>query len=653
MKYILFFILFYFNFSYSQDKNKQDNPKSLIKTEAQKAKELARKAPISLYKIYTIQKDTILVDTTLTIKKEYDYNYLRKDNFGLLPFSNEGQPYTTLDFGLRKFSAYPEFGYIGKQFAYLGVNDIKYYSVPTPITQLYFKTVMEQGQNVDALISVNTSKQFNFSIAFKGLRSLGKYINQLSSTGNFRFTTSYFTKNEKYHINFHFTGQDILNGENGGLTNVEDFENGDKAFDNRARLQVYFKDAKTLLKGKRFFVDHNLRINSNDAENNLYLSHQFIYEHKFFEFNQVTEASTNNNSTLTFNRFGNAFVSGNIIDQSFNDKTYNKVGLVFENKTLGKFQFFAENFIYNYNFSNPFTVVSTGNTSEIYAINTLKGSINSVGGEYNYQKKNWKGVFTYSNSVSKQAMRNLDAFITYKVDSKTNFSFQYQNISKLPNFNYLLNQSSYFSYNWVNNFKNEKINTISAIANTKWLNVAVKFTTLNDYLYFADTSDNIIYQFVSPKQFANTISYVSLKLGREFKFRKWALDNTFLYQTVAQDEAILNVPKYTTRNMLYYSNHFFKRALYIQTGIILNYFSKYYQSDYNPIVGDFFIQNKKLIGDFPMLDFFVNGRIRQTRIYLKAEHFNSSFTGNKFYATPTSPYHDFIIRFGLVWDFFQ
>jgi hypothetical protein len=71
------------------------------------------------------------------------------------------------------------------------------------------------------------------------------------------------------------------------------------------------------------------------------------------------------------------------------------------------------------------------------------------------------------------------------------------------------------------------------------------------------------------------------------------------------------------------------------------------------VLGEFFVQNEKEIGGFPMLDFFVNARIRQTRIFFKAEHFNSSFTGNNFYAAPEYPYRDFLIRFGLVWNFFK
>jgi len=56
------------------------------------------KANIKLYKSFNSQKDTIYIDTSLTIQDEYKYNYLRKDNFGLFSFSNEGYLYNQLDF---------------------------------------------------------------------------------------------------------------------------------------------------------------------------------------------------------------------------------------------------------------------------------------------------------------------------------------------------------------------------------------------------------------------------------------------------------------------------------------------------------------------------------------------------------------------------
>jgi len=641
----LLFSLFTFSQEITKEPVKDKAPKSLRKTDEQKAKELAQKAPITSYRIITLDRDTTYVDTSLTIKKEYEYNYLRKDAFGLLPFVNEGQTYNTLQYSLVEFTPYPEFGYKAKHFNYLEVKDIKYYSVATPLTELYFKTVMEQGQSVDALVTLNTSERFNFSVAYKGLRSLGKYINQLTSAGNFRFTTSYSTKKGQYIVNAHFAGQDLLNGENGGITTPIDFESKDQDFKERQRLEVYLKDAKSFLKGKRVFFDHTFRINPEKGSNNLYITHQFNYESKFFEYNQLTVPSTV--GTRKVNRFGPANTTSGINDQVHYNHMYNKVGAVYENSTLGKFQFFIEDYRYNYYYNSVYIYpdhIVPGNLSD---------KINSVGGQYEYRKDKWNGKILYSNSLTDQSLTNIDGSINYAFDKKNNVSFRYQNMNKLPDLIYNLHQSSYDNYIWSNNFKNEKINNIEINANTQWASASFQLSNLNDKLYFSDDSTNDSIQLVSPKQFGKAIKYLSLKVNKEFRFWKLALDNTLLYQKVDQD-SILSVPDFVTRNTLYFSDYFFKHALYIQTGVTFNYFTKYYANNYNPVIGEFFIQHKQEIGDFANFDFFINARVRQTRIFLKAEHFNSAFSGtNNFYSAPGYPYRDFLIRFGLVWNFFK
>lgn len=611
-----------------------------------------KRAAIDLYQIRSISNDTTYLDTSLTVHKEYIFNYLRKDNFGLLAFANEGQSYQTLDFGLNEFSSYPSIGFHGKHFNFLQVNDIQYYSVPTPLTELYFKTVMEQGQSLDAFITVNTSNNFNFSLAYKGLNSLGKYVNQLSSTGNFRFTTNFHTTDLRYQIKAHFTAQDIANGENGGIVNVMDFEGDDAAFSDRARLTVYNEDAKSLLEGNRYFIDHHFRLNKIKTTSNIYLDHQFNFENKFFEFTQKTISSAVldpiTGSNVNFNRYGDSYATNNISDKTRYNRLYNKIGATYQNTHLGKFQIFVEDFYFNYYYKRLI----------VFAVNSiipskLSDRIYSVGGSYTYQKGRWNGMATFSNSVSDLHMRNFDVKVRFQINEENSIGFKLQNTSKIPDHVYNLFQSSYKSYNWSNNFNNEKVTNFEAVADTKWVNVAAQISTLNDKLYYTNTStvQNVIT--IAPKQFAGTIKYFSLNVTKEFKYGKFALDNTFLYQQVEQNQLIINVPKLTFRSTFYYSDHLFKRALFLQTGITLNYFSSFYANDYNPVIGDFYIQNQKKIGDFPMFDFFVNAKIRQTRIYLKAEHFNSAFTGNNFYSAPSYPYRDFIVRFGIVWNFFQ
>lgn len=647
---ILFFLYFLIVptvlFSQIRSKENTNKIKSLRgDSESIKEQKAKEQATIDQYRFITLDRDTTYIDTSLTIQKEYSHNYLRKDNFGLLAFPNEGQTYNTLQYSLTKFSPYPEIGFKAKHFNFLEANQIRYSSVATPVTELYFKSVMEKGQSLDAFFTLNITPRLNFSIAYKGLRSTGRYINQLASTGNFRFTTSYNTLNERYFANAHYTYQDILNEENGGITTISDFENEDPKYDNRQRLEVYLTDAKSFLKGKRIFLDHFFRINTTKGANNLYVAHQFNYENKFFEYNQETVPSTVGAATVF--RFGDSYVTSGINDQTRYNKMYNKAGLTYENTTLGKFHFFVDDFRSNYYYNQ----ILIRDDKTIPA--SLSRNINSAGGQYEYQKNSWKGNFLYSRSITNQSLSNLDANLQYDLNEDYQFSFKYQNLNKLPNDNYNLYQSSYIGYNWSNDFRNEKINTIVANASTPWIEASVQLMTLRDHLYFENTAIYNEEQVITPNQYGKTINYVSVKVAKEFKFGNFALNNTLLYQKTDQMDAILNVPEIVTRNTIYYTNYMFKKALFLQTGVTLNYFTKYMANDYNPVIGEFFIQDKKEIGNYPNLDFFINAKIQRTRIYLKAEHFNSSFSGNNFYSAPNMPYRDFMIRFGLIWNFFN
>ena len=119
------------------------------------------KATIDLYKIISYERDTTFLDTTLSIKKEYKYNYLRKDNFNLISFSNVGQTYNTLSFDSKNKSTIPLFGVRAKHFNYMEIEDINYFQAPTPLTELMYKTAFEQGQLLDAFFTTNITKQFN------------------------------------------------------------------------------------------------------------------------------------------------------------------------------------------------------------------------------------------------------------------------------------------------------------------------------------------------------------------------------------------------------------------------------------------------------------------------------------------------------------
>ena len=182
---------------------------------------------------------------------------------------------------------------------------------------------------------------------------------------------------------------------------------------------------------------------------------------------------------------------------------------------------------------------------------------------------------------------------------------------------------------------------------------------MDNYSYFRSTATQAEIDadqenaFVSPFQEGNSVNLLKIKYQKEFKWRKWAFNNTLLFQEVSQSSDVLNLPSFVTRNTLYYSDEIFRRAMFIQTGLTFKYFTSYNMNAYSPLLSEFYVQNNEELGGYPLFDYFINARVKTMRIYFKAEHFNSAWTGYNFYAAPNYPYRDFVIRFGLVWNFFS
>ena len=644
------FLVGYINTMYAQERildgqrskegfSQQDSLKSIKSTGIKNIKNLDAK--ITDYLIISHENDTTYLDTTLTIQKEYKFNYLRKDNFGLIPFSNLGQTYNSLTFNFENTNLMPTFGARARHFNYMEIEDINYYRVPTPLTELVFKSAFEQGQLADSFFTVNTSPQLNFSIAYKGLRSLGKYQHLLTSTGNFRFTSNYQTKNKRYLVKAHIVTQDLMNQENGGLqeNSTENFENGDPEFLDRSILEVNFENAESMLRGKRLYLDHQysiVRKKDSLSKNKLNIGHIISFEDKYFQYDQSNAAT---------NYFGDAFKRSKLKDRATLENFYNQLNLNYSNDIIGDLQFNISSNNYNYGYDK--VVVLNGNT----ITNRLKGDILSAGGKYHKQFKNFELQGELGVNVSGDFDGNfLKAHASFNLNEDLSATASVNHSSKMPNYNTLLYQSDYINYNWQNSFNNIETQQLAfQLKSKKLANIAVDYTTINDYAYFA--TDGLTNQ-VKAFQNNKSITYLRVKLEKELKYNKFALNNTVLYQNVQDENSVFNVPQLTTRNTLYYSSHLFKKAMYLQTGVTFNYFTKYYMDAYNPLLAEFYVQNEKEYGDYPRLDFFINAKIRQTRIFLKAEHFNSAFTGYNYYAAPNNPYRDFSIRFGVVWDFF-
>ena len=601
---------------------------------------LSGKTKYTDYKIISHKRDTTYIDTTLTLQKEYKFNYLRKDLFEFLEFHNQGQAVNNLGYSFNNVYPFPDIGFSAKQASYFNIDDIDYFEVPTPTTEILYRTGLQQGQVLDALFTLNFSKRLNVSLSYKGLRSLGAYRQALVSNGNFRGTFQYRTKKNQYQIKGHLTSQDFFHQENGGLTaeSLVNFIEDDPNFTTRARLDVNLTDSESQFDGNRVYIEQSYKLlSSKDSINNkdfsnLKVGHILTNENKTYEFIQ---------GRLNTAFFGTANSSNPRNKKATSKITSNELNLEFNSKyVLGRFKA-KTNFT---NYSYGYDTILNSNSS----VNRLKleGNAISFGADWNAKIKNFQLNADVSITPGNGRLSGnfLKGEAVYEKDSVFSVKGTLLLSSKSPNFNTLLHQSEYDAYNWQNDFSNVNTRDIGFDLKSKWLNASLNFTNLDNYTYFDEES--------KPQQFANQITYLKVKANREFKLGKFALDNTLMYQNVSSGSSVFRVPEFVTRNTFYYTDYWFKgKPMLVNIGVTFKYFTKYNVNAYNPLLAEFRIQNDEQIG-FPTIDVFFNAQVRRTRLYFKVDNATSSLTDKNYFSAPNYPYRDLTIRFGLVWNWF-
>ena len=676
----IFLVLIFFSFPLIIFSQQDMTDEEILKGKEQLKKETEKKSKkkgtllIENYKFFLYKKTEKYVDTSLTIYKDYKFNFLRKDNFELLSFANVGQTYNKLGHNFNERFKLPQVGARGKHFTYFEKEDIQYFNVQTPFTELFAKSTFEQGQILDALVSLNLTPEYNFMVAHKGYKSLGKYQSARSRGNQFRFSSNYKSKNNSTIWRMHFTSQNIFNKENGGLDSdsIYFFEQATDYFvvdasgqpiinEDGSNEMIYYDGyldrsrlgtmifAENSLYSKRFYSDFkkNVFLNKN-KESLLAIGYEFTHEYKKIEyidnhtgrlFGETNESTIKDKSRMYFqenkvylesylNKLGELYLSLSLVkwDNSYKDYEEELSDLILE---LNKNQT---------NINIKWTKILPKISFEFEYGNTLKSELSS-----NLLKLN----------ISLIPLKNINTNISISKSVRS------------PNFNFILFRSAYNSYNWYNeSLKNEEIsNAQFEISYKKLLKITADYYTLDNYTFFKENANNLngeidLYRFASPFQAPSNIKYYKIKLENHNKIGKFALINTVQYQKKEQNIELdeletLNVPEWLTRNTLLYSTDLLNKALFLQTGITFNYFTKFFADYYNPLLSELVTQNYKQIGDYPRLDFFINAKIQQTRIFVKVEHLNSSSTGYDFYSDPFNPYRDLSVRFGVVWNFFQ
>ena len=402
---------------------------------------------------------------------------------------------------------FPQIGSNAKHYNYSQANDIHYYHVATPFTELMYRTAFVQGQLLDALFSVNTSPRFNFTISRKGLRSLGNYQHFLSSSSNFRFSTNYNSRNSKYFLKTHYVNQNLFSEENGGIRDddIINFESGNTEFIDRSVFDPQFENADNSLQGKRFHFNQKYIIkNSVDSLNTRKWSigNIITLENKYYQFKQTSPNEYFGEST-GFTQI-NDKVSFDTFLVSFNT-TYSssKLGLATVSMNYRNVDYSYENLA---DINNNFFYESI--TDDNY----------SFGFNYLLKKDSYSIDFQFESMLSGNIEGSvIGAGLLLNINQDSNIKFSFMNTDSSPDYNFMLTNSSYSNYNWNNIFNNT--NTARYILNfksDKLFKFNFEFNKISNYTYFSKDVNG----FVVPMQEASNIGMFKMNISKKLSFKK-------------------------------------------------------------------------------------------------------------------------------------
>lgn len=563
-------------------------------------------------------------------------------------------------------------------------KDVKFYHTTTPYSSVGYKKgfVSQLDQNdISFMFTGNVTRRTNLGMTIDYLNSYGRFSSQEGKTVFGSVFGSY--NGDHYSLQGAFTWNTLSNFENGGLLNPSDLKGSLKPQDMPVKMQG--------MSGFRYLsgylnhyysicVERERKVNyrERDEEGKWVKKDSIKIEYvpvttfrHIFETTDATKRYVEKSGVMRF--FPNTYRNANATNDSAACLTIkNTLSVTFEEEFNTWLHFgamvyatnevqrhtsaiaHASNLPFEGTFNHPIgdilaqpiTMMTdtlfgnrwTNNTYIGAALYKHRGRIIHYGFDGNVCLLGYKlGEF--------QVNGHLDAGFRLGKDSMTITAKAYIK-NETPDFFLQYYRSNH--YRWDNNFqKVYRFYVGGEIAYpTKWVKpkLNVSFENITRHIYFDENG--------LPQQMEGNIQVLAADLQLNITTPWVNLDNSIVYQH--SSSANLPLPTLTMYNNLYYHDTWFK-ALDVQMGVDMRFFTKYYAPLLNPATGQFCLQKKEKMGNYPVMNVYANFYVKHIRLKLFAQyqHFNASFMNKEYFAMPGYPMAPDMLRAGLSWHFYK
>lgn len=531
------------------------------------------------------------------------------------------------------------------------------YNVKSTYTELaYWGTIFDykdkEEANIKILHTQNITPAFNLAFMYEKFGGKGLLENEETSNKTLTVTGNYLGK--RYVLNAGFIHNNVKRYENGGVQDswwVRDTTVEAKT------IEINLTDAKNMLSRNTGFVHHYYNIPlkrmMNDStpmpiDEGPMISVGHIGEISRYFKHYTDEIALTDSAGRAF--YNNAFY----INPTASSDSIRV--LRFENKFFFKLQPYAKDAVlsnitggvgiqYLNIFSFEKTMFFTGNSNKYQNNMYVYAGAGGTFKKYLHWEANGQYDFAgyYQNDFSIDANMTV-SFYPFK-DKKDGVDLTARFETSLKRPDYFANHLYSNHYVWDNDFGKKSVTKVEGqIDIKKWkLQLFFGYSLLNNYVYY-DTLGIV-------RQNDGLINVMSAYLKKDFKLWHFHLNNQILFQYSSNTD-ILPLPMLSAHLRYYFEYPLVKNVLSMQIGVDGTWETAYYAQSYNPVVGQFQLQNRELVGNCPYLDVFVNLQWKRASIFVKVLNVAQGWpTGDYFSALGyIKPKRGF--KVGIHWPFY-
>lgn len=214
-------------------------------------------------------------------------------------------------------------------------------------------------------------------------------------------------------------------------------------------------------------------------------------------------------------------------------------------------------------------------------------------------------------------------------------------------------------HEWDNNFDNIESSQLQGHIHYRssvvQFSPGLTFTRLRNYIYYDQVTEEDSVQQVFPVQSSGNQIILSPEVRFSLTFfRHVTWSNRAIYTRLLENAGdAIRVPELLLNTQLAYANILFNGNLDMHAGVELSYRSAYFAPAYDPALRQFYNQDTFEVNAYPLVDVFLNAKIKRARIFVKWHNVSQFFTEQGYFATPFYPGQRNVVDFGFDWSFYD